>query len=73
MMTLDEMPLWASLVIKPRRPLRRLRIDGDAASALVAPPGPQRVSAVFVLMVMRQRCGSATGRLQRVGTGSSPE
>jgi hypothetical protein len=30
MMTLDEMPLWASLVIKPRRPLRRLRIDGDA-------------------------------------------
>ncbi len=38
-MTLDEMPLWASLVIKPHRLLWHLRIDGDAVGAVVAPPG----------------------------------
>jgi len=35
MMTLDEMPLWASLVIKPRRG-SRVRIDDDAAGARVS-------------------------------------
>ncbi len=59
MMTLDEMPLRRGFGDKAAPSARRVRIDGDAAGPLVAPPSA--LYQVSLIMTHRDRAGDPSG------------